>query len=191
MIPAWRQVLQEGGGHIPDRNVERMLRDTHLPVRAWDNRRMDLVVSGLSVARGVALFCDVTVVSPITGRGAARSGASQVDGAMVRNARAQKQNTYPEIDETGLGKLFCLGVEVYGRWGEDSLKLVRDLARERCRTLPGAIARTSQAALLRRWWGLLSVSVQKAVSQSILRSAGPDLTETALEPPPGLADLPV
>jgi hypothetical protein len=107
---------------------------------------------------------------------------------MVRNARLEKQSKFPEIDESGLGKLYCLGVEIFGRWGEDALSF---LARERRRTLPRAVARTSQAAVLRRWWGLPSVSVQKAVSQSIVRSMGPDLTETAREPPPGLADLPV
>jgi hypothetical protein len=152
---------------------------------------MDLVVTGLSIARGVPIFGDVTCVSPISGQGLARAGATTIDGAIVRNARQENQSTYPEVDETGLGRLYCLGVEVFGRWGEDSLRLVGDLARERCRALPPAIALASRTALLRRWWGLLSITVQRAVSQSIARSTGADLTDNALEPPPGLADLPV
>ena len=60
-LSSWRQVLSEAGGHFPDRNVERMLRNTHVPVPPEDSRRLDLVVPGLNVARGLPLFCDVTV----------------------------------------------------------------------------------------------------------------------------------
>jgi hypothetical protein len=190
MVSAWRQVLQEAGGHIPARNVERLMRDTHLPIGPSDNRRMDLVVPGLSVARGVPLFCDITCVSPITGSGLARPGATTIDGAMLRNAREENSTTYPEVDESGLGRLYCLSVETFGRWGQDSLELVRDLAREHCRGLPAAVAQAGRTAFLRRWWGLLSVSAQRAAARCILRSAGADLADNALEAPPGFADLP-
>eukprot|EP00973_Karenia_brevis_P008072 1093640-Karenia_brevis.AAC.1 len=67
-----------------------MLRDTHLAVRADDRRRMDLVaapgVRSVGARRGVALFGDVTVVSPISRAGAARPGAANVDGAVVAAA---------------------------------------------------------------------------------------------------------
>ena len=32
MIAAWRQVFHEAGGQVPDRNIERMMVRTHLPV---------------------------------------------------------------------------------------------------------------------------------------------------------------
>ena len=68
LIAAWRQVFVEAGGAV--------LRDTHVPVPPADMRRLDLIVPGLGVDRGLPLFCDVTCVTPITGRGFARSGAS-------------------------------------------------------------------------------------------------------------------
>ena len=53
MIAAWRQVFVEAGGAVPDRNIERMLRDTHVPVPAGDTRRLDLIVPGLNIADGL------------------------------------------------------------------------------------------------------------------------------------------
>ena len=71
VVAAWRQVFQEAGGHVPVRNVQRMLRNTHVPVDPRDARRLDLLVTGLSVARGLPLFVDATFRSPITGTGVA------------------------------------------------------------------------------------------------------------------------
>ena len=191
ILAAWRQVFQEAGGQVPDRNVERMLRNTHVPVRADDNRRMDLVVPGLAVARGLPLFCDATCVTVISGNGMARSGATTRSGAILARAHDDNATTYPEVEASGMGRLCCLGVEVYGRWSADPLELIGRMARARTEGLPNGVGRTVQAALSRRWWGLLGVSVQRAVAQSVLRTAGADLAGCALEPPPGLADLPV
>ena len=191
IVAAWRQVFQEAGGQVPDRNVERMLRDTHVPVPPADARRLDLVVPGLSVHRGLPLFCDATCVTPIAGSGVARSGATRGDGATVRRAHRKNQTDYPEVEQSGLGKLLCLGVEVFGRWGPDPIELVPALAWERARGLPERVRHGAAQALSRRWWGLLSTAVQRAVAAGVLRRAGGDVGESALEPPPGLADLPV
>ena len=53
LIAAWRQIFAEAGGQVPDRNIERMLSNTHIPVPEGDTRRLDLVVPGLNVARGL------------------------------------------------------------------------------------------------------------------------------------------
>ena len=53
---AWRQVFTEAGGSVPDRNMERLLRDTNIPVSSEDLRRLDLVVPGLNVYEGLPLF---------------------------------------------------------------------------------------------------------------------------------------
>ena len=190
VVDAWRQVFQEAGGHVPDRNVERLLRATHVPVDPSDNRRLDLVVTGLSVARGLPLFCDATCVSPITGAGAARSGCTMIDGSVLAAARRDNQRTYREVTETGLGHLCCLGSETYGRWGSDALDVVTRMVAERCRGLPSSVRLGLQVALSRRWWGILSVAVQREVARAILRGTGADLVDHALEPPPQLGDLP-
>ena len=52
LIAAWRQVFVEAGGQVPDRNIELLLKRTHIPVPADDKRRMDIVVPGLNVEYG-------------------------------------------------------------------------------------------------------------------------------------------
>jgi hypothetical protein len=190
LVSGWRQELQEAGRQVPVRKIKRLLRDIHLQLLSGDGRRMDILTTGTSVARGLPIFGDITCVSPISGHGLARAGATTIDGVILHNARQENQNNYPEVDETGL-RLYCVDVEVFGRWREDSLPLVRDLARERYRTLPPAIAQASRTARLRRWRGLLIAKIQRTVSPNILRWAGSDLTESVLDPPPGLTDLPI
>ena len=191
LIAAWRQVFVEAGGAVPDRNIERMLRDTHVPVPPGDMRRLDLVVPGLGVDRGLPLFCDVTCVTPITARGFARPGATTINGAMLRDATRDNVATYREVAESGLGSLLCLGCEVFGRWSDDVVRVVPAMAAERARGLPPLVRQGATQALAARWWGVLAVATQRLVARAVLRDAGADLVTTLLEDPPGLADLPV
>eukprot|EP00973_Karenia_brevis_P014023 1905086-Karenia_brevis.AAC.1 len=86
LVAAWRQVFYEAGGQVPDRNVERLLSDTHVPVDPADLRRLDLVVPGLNVARGLPLFCDVTIISPLSRNGQPRGGTSNQGGRILADA---------------------------------------------------------------------------------------------------------
>ena len=151
MVNAWRQVLMEAGGLIPDRNVERLLRETHIPIPAGDDRRLDLIVPGLNVDRGLPLFCDVTVVSPLTRAGGPRPGTSNRGGKILENAERDNNVTYRDVITTGLGSLQCLGCEVFGRWGNQAMELVPALAREKCRQLPLRIRMGTNMGLLHRW----------------------------------------
>ena len=191
MVKAWRQVFTEAGGRVPDRNVERMLRSTHVLQRPQDtdNRRLDLVVPGLNVERGLPLFCDATIVSPIAGTGAARAGTSNADGTLLENARHDNDEIYHEVISSGLGTLMCLSCEVYGRWGAQPVRLVPQLARERTKGLHPRIRRGSALSLQHRWWGLLGVALQQSVARMVLFAEGADLMGTWLEPAPNLADL--
>ncbi len=191
LIAAWRQVFVEAGGAVPDRNIKRMLRDTHVPVPPGDMRRLDLVVPGLGVDRGLPLFCDVTCVTPITARGFARPGATTINGAMLRDATRDNVATYREVAESGLGSLLRLGCEVFGRWSDDVVRVVPAMAAERARGLPPLVRQGATQALAARWWGVLAVATQRLVARAVLRDAGADLVTTLLEDPPGLADLPV
>ena len=137
------------------------------------------------------MFVDATLVSPISGNGVARSGATTIDGAILRDARRENSSTYHEVHETGLGHLCCLGAEVFGRWSDDPIDIMPKLVRAKCRGLPQSVRVSLQAALSRRWWGLVGVAVQREVARAILRRAGSDLIDHALEPPPALCDLAV
>ena len=122
LVRAWRQVLVEAGAFIPRRNVERMLRNTQMQVASDDFRRVDLVVPGLGVAGGLPLFCDVTCVSPVTGDGRGTGSCLLDAGGAVRRAhRHCHAVNYPDVDASGVARLLCLGVEVFGHWGVDSL----------------------------------------------------------------------
>ena len=190
MVSAWRQVLTEAGAIIPDRNVERLLRETHVPVPPEDQRRLDLIAPCLNVARGLPLFCDVTILSPITRRGLPRPGTSNRSGGLLEQAERDNNQTYREVTTTGLGALHCLGCEVFGRWGNQALELVPALAREKCRQLPLRIRMGTNMGLLHRWWGLLGTTLQRSVAHAVLHEHA-DLPTTQIEPECPLSELPV
>ena len=189
LLTAWRQVFAEAGGQVPDCNVERMLRNTHIPVHPNDQRRLDLVAPGLNTDRGLPLFCDVTVLSPLTGAGAARAGTSNCGGALLESAHRDNDNKYHEVVDSGLGSLYCLGAEVYGRWGAQATKIVPALARERARGTHPRLRRGTALLLQRRWWGVLGIGLQRGIAHILTNAAGADLLRTQLEPAVLLADL--
>ena len=108
----------------------------------------------------------------------------------MRAAEQENDRAYNIVLRSGIASLQCLGCEVYGRWGRQSVKLVPLLARERTRGLHCRIRRGIALTLLRRWWGVLGVALQKAVAHMALRAEGADLCTTLLEPGLALADLP-
>ena len=58
MTSYWRQVLMETGAEIPDRNMERLIRDTQVRCDPDDRRRMDLIATDLEIYNGLPLFID-------------------------------------------------------------------------------------------------------------------------------------
>ena len=188
-ITAWRQVFVEAGGEIPDRNQERLLRNTHIPVPADSQLRMDLVVPGLNVASGLPLFCDVTVISPLSRTGLPRAGTSNAGGRLLARAQSSNDGTYDAVRQSGLGALYCLGFEVFGRWGAQCVDILPKLAVEKSRGMHPRLRRGTALAYQLRWAGLISIGVMKVVSAAALRDAGSDLASAPLEDAPGVADL--
>ena len=130
------------------------------------------------------------MLSPISGNGKPRAGTSNRDGTLLAQAHEDNDRIYPEVTASGLGVLLCLGCEVYGRWGSQCIKLVPELARERCRGLHPRIRRGTGLALQHRWWGLLGIALQNSVADMILHAeTGADLLTGQLEPTPALSDL--
>jgi hypothetical protein len=179
VVQAWRRVFREAGVAIPDRNVERFLRDTHIRRSESDGRRMDLVTPGIpGVLGGIPLFLDATCVSPVHGDGSPMPRAASEDGAALSEAtRRNREDDYPDVEASPHARLLSTGVETYGRWSEHSLMLVRALARAKSKRVPEVLRKSAQHAFAARWWALLSVAVQKTVCSSILRPAGADLAE--------------
>ena len=191
VLAAWKQVFCEAGARIPPQNVERLLRTTWVRVPSWDERRLDLVVPGLSVDRGLPLFCDATIISPIARSGEARAGTSNRGGALLERAERENNITYTEVAGSNLASLQCLSCEVYGRWGRQCVELVPKLARERSRGLARRVRRGAMLMFQRRWWGILSVTLQTAVAHMVRFPAGEgaDLFVVTSEPARDLASL--
>eukprot|EP00973_Karenia_brevis_P068237 9494760-Karenia_brevis.AAC.1 len=56
---------------------------------------------------------------------ASANGGGAIQAAENRN----RTEDYPDVEESSLAQLLCLGAETYGRWNEHCLTLVRQLAR--------------------------------------------------------------
>ena len=141
-----------------------MLRITHVAaaVPEGDQSRMDLVVSGLNVARGLPLFADVTVVSPISRQGHPRGGTSNRGGRLLEDAENDNNDNYRAVLDTGLGALYSLGFEVFGKWSRQCVELLPKLAMERARGEHPRLRRGIALAFQQRWSSILSVAVQRA-----------------------------
>ncbi len=137
------------------------------------------------------LFCDVTIISPISRSGAARPGTSNRGGSLLELAEDSNNDTYAEVLQSRLASLQCLSCDVYGRWGRQCIDLVPKLARARVRGMTPRVRRGLAFKFHKRWWALLGVALQKAVMRMATNDPdeGADLYEAALEPVPHLAEL--
>ena len=118
-------------------------------------------------------------------------GACTRDVSVLRDSENRNAGTYRAVTESGLGVVLCLGVEVFGRWSADCVRVVPAMAYERARGLPPSTRRGAAAALQCRWWGILGVAVQRLVAHVVLTEVGADLVATPLEEVPAVADLPL
>ena len=165
---AWLAVCREAVGAEGHVVPQQWLSHTSAPgVPTSDRRRLDLVVYGASPL-GLALCCDATLVSPITGTSTPHPRAEHTPGIALRMAESRKRATYPELQRGGGHRLFVLAVEVGGRWNADSQALVRQLVRVRALRAPPALRAAASTAWTRRWWGMLSTAVQHAVGGTAL-----------------------
>ena len=90
---------------------------------------------------------------------------------------------------SGLGFLFCLGHEVYGRWHTAAVDLLVALAQEHARGLPSCIKQGLFLSRLKRWSGSICVSLQNTVADGINFAAGGHISAFPLEPAPTLSSL--
>ena len=190
-VAALSQVLTEAGYRV---RTERLLRDTNVAVAQHDMRRMDLVAApghrGPGARRGLALFCDVTVVSPHSKRGAPRCGSARTNGATLRSAISKKHSKYSDISRSGVAAFVVLGCEVYGRWCDEAVSLFKELAAAKAREASPVLRAAAKAAWLNRWWAMASIGVQRAVAEAQLCEGGADLPPTpSISSGPTLTDV--
>ena len=156
---------------------------------------MNIVAGGLPLFGGRTIVGDATLRSPLTGAGAPRFGSANIDGATFPQARHDKANAYPELVQEGARhKFLVLASEVGGRFSEECVDLVRKLLNFKCDSSNATDKKVFRLLYSRRWWGILSMSVQRAVASNLYggdwaKIIGPeeltleDLLCSALAPP--------
>ena len=71
-----------------------------------------------------------------------------------------------------------------------AVQLAPELARERSRGLHPRVRRGTALSLQHRWWGILSIALQRSVAGMVANAdTGADLATGQLEPSPALCDL--
>ena len=124
------RVCREAGATV---RVNAKLRDMNINVPAADQRAIEVLASGLEMNHGAQLAVDITVRSAVTSCGRARPNAATVDGAVLVEARHNKEMKYAELCEGERCRLVVVGIETGGRWSPEALSFVDQLAASRAR----------------------------------------------------------
>ena len=160
------RICREAGGRV---RTNMFVRDMDLDVPVGDGRRLEVVVDGLPLHGGAQLAVDTTLVCALHADGRPRRGAAIQDGVALRAARRKKVATYPElVGPHSRAKLVVLGVEVGGRWSEETRTFLSRLAKARARTELPLMRRRAEQAWRMRWGSMLACAAAKAVASSLL-----------------------
>ena len=191
---AWSAIFAEAGAVVAD---QVLLRDTNIEgIASGDRRQIDFVAWGV---RGFSrpICGDATIVSPLHSDGTPYALTPDIDGASFLRAVAHKEATYPELARPNrYGELTVLACETGGRWHHRALTMVAKLIEAKTQTIVPLLRQAAALAYHRRWWGILSMALQRTVATSLLdhprmgNMPGPgpepplgDLLEVAMEIP--------
>ena len=151
------QICREAGARVRQ-NV--LLRDLNVSVSSRDERRIEVIASGLPVLGGAQLAVDVTLRSVLSRDGAHRPNADWKDGACAEAARRDKEATYPELVDGSRCKLVVLALEVGGRIGSEALTFLEQLGEAKYYVDPALHSRRRYVRFIRKLTtvGLVSCS---------------------------------
>ena len=108
----------------------------------------------------------------------------------MRRAVGAKRRKYADVHASPQACVVVLGCETFGRWCDDAIDLVREMAALKAREAPPLLRAAARHAWSNRWWAHVGVGVHRAIAESLLRHAGGDLvTCPATEPPPPLTEV--
>ena len=94
---------------------------------------------------------------------------------MLQKALKEKEDKYEDVARSELAELVVLACEVGGRWNETAVDLVRQLAKLKVKNVHPLLKRSVELAWTDRWWALLGVAVQNALTASLLAAEGKTL----------------
>jgi len=149
-----------------------LLRDLNLEgLSDTDNRRIEVIATGLPLFGGAQLALDATLVSAVKSDGSAHPQAERKDGVRLTEARKRKVRRYPELAGAQRCKLVVAAMEVGGRWSEEAWAFLELLAHAKARSAPAILRRSTEYCLLRRWTGMIAVATQAAFAGTLLGEA--------------------
>ena len=159
-------------------------------VPATDTRRIEVLAQDLPCFAGAQLAVDITLRSALTRNGEAQAQAENIDGAVLFEARHDKERCYPELARSGRCRLVVVGIETGGRWSDEAAELVRQLAHARARDVPCHLSRPAEVAWERRWTRMLSTVCAVSFAASLVEPVDQcDLACRTGGEPPTLSDL--
>ena len=124
------RICREAGANVRT-NV--MLRDMNITESALDERKVEVLASGLPLNHGAQLAIDITLRSALTTHGTASGSAARVDGAGFPEARRDKEAKDHELVEGTRYLLVVVAIETGGRWSHEAVDFVESLASARSR----------------------------------------------------------
>ena len=177
----WARVAREAGGRVRERVF---LRDTAITsIDPSDGRHIEIVATGLPVAHGVPIAIDATIVSPLHADGSPWAGAATTPGQSFGRAIRHKYETYPELVDSPVLKLFVVASEIGGRMNRESRNLLKSMAAFRAQSEPRVLQYQAARMWEQRWLVLLGVAVQDAVAATLVDEGSRFLSGTPAPEP--------
>ena len=161
------RICSEAGARVQE-NVK--LSDLNLGVRAGDERRIEVVASGLPCRGGRQMAVDVTIRGVVSADGHAKPQSHWKDGAAAEKARADKEDRYPEFSRGSRCSLVVAAIEAGGRYSQETSRLLQDLAQAKAATVPAYLRKHTALVMERRWSKMLSISIAGTIARSIFLS---------------------
>ena len=139
----------------------------NIGVAAGDGRRIEVLAQDLPCYAGAQLAVDVTLRSALRANGEAHPRAADEDGAVLQDARGDKETTYPELVASRRCRLVVLAIETGGRWSEEAASVVWQLALAKARESPTLMRRAVALGWNRRWTRMLSTACAVAFAAGL------------------------
>ena len=178
-------ICREAGARV---KFNALLRDMNVGVRATDDRKIEVLAQDSPRFGGAQLAIDVTLRSAVGRNGEARPHAAEVDGAVLLQARTDKEIRYQSSrrGDAGLSWWQLRRADVGARRRSTSCG---SCLAQRAQDVPHFM--THQAALVweRRWSRMLSTACALAFAASLVEPAQCDHMCEAGGEPPSLAEV--
>ena len=140
----------------------------NIGVSADDQRRIEILASGLPLFHGAQLAIDVTLRNVLTGEGVPRPRTANFDAVIADGARSDKESTYLELANDRRCHLVVWAIECGGRWSSESVSLLQSLARAKTRSAPTYLRKATELAFTRRWSRMMSIACAKAFVSNLI-----------------------